>query len=80
MKEEGFLSQNILGIDEVGIYRLSRSTKDILHLRKGFDCYGDLDLTQDYCDPNAVASLFKANHPFLISPHLNRGRRNHSLR
>jgi hypothetical protein len=40
MKEVGFLSlitKNILGIEEVGIYRLSGSTKDILQkvLKKG---------------------------------------------
>ncbi|KAJ3363321.1 hypothetical protein HDU91_003032 [Kappamyces sp. JEL0680] len=48
------------GIDEVGIYRLSGSTKDILTLRQQFDTTQDVDLLADYCDPNAVASLFKA--------------------
>jgi RhoGAP domain len=48
------------GYDELGIYRLSGSTKEVQALRAQFDQYQDVNLMQDFRDPNAVASLFKA--------------------
>ena len=51
------------GINELGIYRLSGSTREINLLRVEYDSKYSVDLKNwenGYIDPNAVASLFKA--------------------
>lgn len=54
-----FIESN--GIDELGIYRLSGSTKEINLFRTSYDNFMSVDFyIQRYTDPNAVASLFKA--------------------
>ncbi len=52
---------SFIGIDELGIYRLSGSTKEINLFRQSYNASMSIDFNiQAYTDPNAVASLFKA--------------------
>lgn len=49
-----------VGLDEVGIYRVSGSTTEVGNLRNLFNTGADVELVGEQIDPNAVASLFKA--------------------
>ncbi|KAI9101795.1 Rho GTPase-activating protein domain-containing protein, partial [Phlyctochytrium arcticum] len=49
-----------IGIDEIGIYRVSGSTSEVANLKANFNNGNDLDLLSQQMDPNAVASLFKS--------------------
>ncbi|KAJ3040778.1 hypothetical protein HK097_002465, partial [Rhizophlyctis rosea] len=51
---------DICGLEEVGIYRLSGSSKEVAGLKQLFNAGADLDLTTIQIDPHTVSSMFKS--------------------
>ncbi|KAJ3038245.1 hypothetical protein HDV00_000842 [Rhizophlyctis rosea] len=51
---------DVYGLEEVGIYRLSGSAKEVAGLKQLFNAGADLDLTSIQIDPHTVSSMFKA--------------------